>query len=347
LGLRFVKVVWQSSGAMPRPPRIEYENAVYHVTSRGNGRQSIFWSDNDRERFVEQLKDNLKTYGVDLYAYVLMLNHYHLLVCTPYGNLSRFMQRLNTSYALYFRYKNRKVGHVLQGRYKAKLVESGEYAVRVSRYIHLNPIKTKKAGRLDEWDRRRYLEEYKWSSYHGYVRKKNQEKFVNYELLSCLDERRLIARRKYGSYIREKMMHDDERLKWLVGASCYAIGSEEYIAEVEEELQARLTGEELDRDVDLPRKRISLDMIDEVVCAALGGKGGDLRMHGSRAGKAKQVALELACCLSGLTQRQIGKYYGGITSMAVCMARRKVRQDKRLLGLVEELEQTIAQISPK
>ena len=86
---------------MARPPRIEYENALYHVTSRGNGRTTIFYTDDDRQRFLEQLRDNLETYDVVLYAFVLMANHYHLLIRTRRANLSRFMQRLNTGYGLY------------------------------------------------------------------------------------------------------------------------------------------------------------------------------------------------------------------------------------------------------
>ena len=97
---------WYSNG-MARPPRIDFPNAVYHVTSRGNGRGIIFWSDDDRQRFLAQLADSLHTAGVQLYAFALMDNHFHLLVKTPRANLSRFMQRLLTRYALYSRYKHR------------------------------------------------------------------------------------------------------------------------------------------------------------------------------------------------------------------------------------------------
>ena len=85
---------------MPRPPRIDFPDALYHVTSRGNGRATIFHSDADRERFLAQLADSLHTAAVVLHAYVLMDNHFHLLVHTPRGNLSRFMQRLCTAYAM-------------------------------------------------------------------------------------------------------------------------------------------------------------------------------------------------------------------------------------------------------
>ena len=103
---------------MPRPPRLEIAGALYHLMSRGNGRKRVFFDD-DCLRFLRQLRDNLTTYDVVLYGYVLMDNHFHLLAKTNRANLSRFMQRLNTSYALYFRYKHHSPGHVLQGRYRA------------------------------------------------------------------------------------------------------------------------------------------------------------------------------------------------------------------------------------
>ena len=89
------------TNGMARPPRIDYPNAVYHVTSRGNARAVIFWSDDDRQRFLAQLAESLHMSGVQLFAFVLMENHFQLLVKTPRANLSRFMQRLLTRYALY------------------------------------------------------------------------------------------------------------------------------------------------------------------------------------------------------------------------------------------------------
>ena len=154
---------------MARPPRIEFPDAVYHVTSRGNGRDVIFWSDADRERFLAQLADSLNMAAVVLYAYVLMDNHIHLLVRTPRANLSRFMQRLLTSYALYARYKHRRPGHQLQGRFKAKLVEDRVYLLAVTRYIHLNPIKIAACRKLPRGERLRRLNAYRWSSYGGYA----------------------------------------------------------------------------------------------------------------------------------------------------------------------------------
>jgi REP element-mobilizing transposase RayT len=95
---------------MPRPPRKSFEGAKYHIAVRGNGRQDIFLSDEDRRRFLDQLKDAAEKDGVRVYAYVLMSNHYHLLIETRRANVSAFMQRLNTAYGMYFRHKHKRPG---------------------------------------------------------------------------------------------------------------------------------------------------------------------------------------------------------------------------------------------
>jgi putative transposase len=150
---------------MPRPPRVDFADSVYHVTSRGNGRADIFLSDDDRRWFLGQLAHHLQLTGVVLYAYVLMDNHFHLLVRTPRANLSAFMQRLLTAYALYARYKHRRPGHVFQGRFKAKLVEENAYLLAATRYIHLNPVKIAACRRMSRQERLDRLEAYASSSY--------------------------------------------------------------------------------------------------------------------------------------------------------------------------------------
>ena len=152
------------------PPRVDHADSIHHLTSRGNASVDVFFSDAGRERFLERLRDNLETYNVVLYAYALMDNHFHLLVKTPDANLSRFAQRLKTAYALYLRYRRKKPGHMFQGRFHAKLVEGATCLARVSRYIHLNPMRTRAAMRLSESERLARLHSCRWSSFAGYLR---------------------------------------------------------------------------------------------------------------------------------------------------------------------------------
>ena len=141
---------------MARPLRIEYPGAFYHVTSRGNEQKDIFKSDFDREKFLSYLVSASERYGAEIHAYCLMTNHYHMMLETPLGNLSQIMKHINSSYTSYFNIKHKRVGHLLQGRYKAILVQADAYAAELSRYIHLNPVR---AGMV------KFPEDYRWTSY--------------------------------------------------------------------------------------------------------------------------------------------------------------------------------------
>ena len=131
---------------MARALRIEYPGALYHLTCRGNNRRAIFDDNSDRVAFLEILAQSRQIFGVRLMAYVLMENHFHLLVETPLGNLSKFMRRFNITYTGYFNRRHQRVGHVYQGRYQSFLIEKESYLSEVSRYIHLNPVRSQGSG---------------------------------------------------------------------------------------------------------------------------------------------------------------------------------------------------------
>ncbi len=325
---------------MARPPRIEFEGALYHVTSRGNARQIIFHTDQDRQRFLRQLQDNLEQYGVILYAWVLMSNHYHLVVRTPRANLGRFMQRLNSSYSLYYRYKHAKPGHAFGGRYKAPLVESDEYLLALTQYVHLNPVKTKAAKQKTPRERIRMLEAYSWSSYSDYVKSRAPATWLDYEVLKQYGRNLEEARRRYRAYMQAMVAEDAEPLKDLMGRSMYALGSEEYVEKVEKDLSGGKTGQAKDADIYRPWRGIELAVIDQAVAKAYGIEAGQLRKHGRSAGGAKAVAVELATRWSGLTQREIGAYYGGISGQAVYMMRQRLKNNSRINW--SELESTFS-----
>jgi REP element-mobilizing transposase RayT len=143
---------------MARPLRLEYEGAVYHVTSRGNARESIFRVDPDRELFLEVLTDTVERFWWVCYAYCLMTNHYHLLVETPDANLSRGMRHLNGVYTQAFNRRHLRVGHVLQGRFKSIVVEKESHLLELARYVVLNPVRAKMVRSAKDWP---------WSSYRA------------------------------------------------------------------------------------------------------------------------------------------------------------------------------------
>jgi putative transposase len=141
---------------MSRPLRLEFAGALYHVTSRGNERKAIYLNEADFHRFLEVLAQVCERYNWIVHAYCLMTNHYHLLVETPDANLSLGMRQLNGVYTQSFNRSHKRVGHLLQGRYKAILVQKDSHLLEVSRYIVLNPVR---AGMVDD------CIEWPWSSY--------------------------------------------------------------------------------------------------------------------------------------------------------------------------------------
>jgi REP element-mobilizing transposase RayT len=172
---------------MARALRFQCPGGRYHVTARGNERKEIFWDDSDRFRFLEVLGELSQRFGARVHAYVLMNNHYHLLLETPEPNLSRAMQWCNVSYSVWFNLRHHRHGHLFQGRFGAEIVQDDAGWQEVARYIHLNPIRVARLG-LDKSaraascagpisapsaelvaERLRTLREYRWSSYPGYA----------------------------------------------------------------------------------------------------------------------------------------------------------------------------------
>lgn len=136
---------------MARPLRLEHAGALWHVTSRGNERKSIFRDDDDRGVFLRVLAGAIRLYGWRLHAYVLMGNHYHLLVETPEPNLSVGMHRLNAVYSQRFNRRHDRVGHLLQGRFKGILVEKERHLLELVRYVVLNPVRAGLVRTAAEW----------------------------------------------------------------------------------------------------------------------------------------------------------------------------------------------------
>jgi len=148
---------------MPRPLRVEYENAWYHVMNRGANRQAIYKNNSHRNLFYTILSEVAERFNMEIHAFCLMDNHYHLLVRTPYGNLARAMRHLDGVYTQRFNRLDVRDGPLFRGRYKAILIESDSYLLQVSRYIHLNPIEARLCK--NPYD-------YIWSSYRSYVNEK-------------------------------------------------------------------------------------------------------------------------------------------------------------------------------
>ena len=332
---------------MARPWRIRYSGAKYHVTSRGNGRQSIFLEETNYDRFLKQLELALEKDEVTVYAFCLMPNHYHLFVETPRGNINRFMQRLNTAYSMYFRYKCGRPGHCLQGRYGAKLVGGDEYIVRLTRYIHLNPVETQTMRKKSLAERKQYLRSFPWSSYPGYVSKEAALEMVDYRWLSMMERKTESGcRRAYKSYAEGMIGRKDDILHEALDKSRYAIGDREFTEEAENDLKEMKLNKATYGDIVLPDiESTEPKVVDEAVAIEFGVGIDELHCHGHKAGVAKSVAVELCCALTSKTQREIVKYYGYRSDGGVAGQRRAFRrrasEDPALFRRIEKLKRKL------
>ncbi len=258
--------------AMARQWRIEFAGALYHVLSRGNGGQNIFESDDDRQIFLELLAELVERFNVQVHAYVLMGNHYHLLLKTLEANLSKAMQWFGTSYTRKFNLKNRTSGHLFQGRFKSIIVENDAYLLRLSCYIHRNPLR---AGIVER------LADYLWSSQRFYAyRKKAPDWLTTETILNQLSSNDL-----HGAY-RVKVQHysDEQGSVWEDIKHGFIYGSQDFVAD----LKSRFLGDK--KDVELPEynRLLRTDDPQQLLKSASDALGFDL----TSACKAKRIAPE-------------------------------------------------------
>jgi len=180
---------------MSRPLRLEFAGALYHVMARGNAREPIFADDEDRTAFLDGLVRACERFDWVLWAYCLMDNHYHLLVETRRPSLSRGMREVNGTYTQRFNRRHRRVGHVLQGRFKAVLVDKDSYLLEVSRYIVLNPVRARLCASASEWV---------WSSYPAVMGKSTPlTRLAVEDTLSLFGTNWGVSRRAYARFVAE------------------------------------------------------------------------------------------------------------------------------------------------
>ena len=180
---------------MNRPLRIEFAGALYHITARGNAQCDIYTHDEERHKYLTLVSNVCERFDWYRHAYCLMSNHYHLLVETNSPTLSKGTKYLNGVYTQYFNRRNRRVGHVFQGRYKAILVQKENYLLELSRYIVLNPIRARMVREAVDWH---------WSSYRATAGFKQDAPWLTTDwLLSGFATNRKEAQDRYRSYIQQ------------------------------------------------------------------------------------------------------------------------------------------------
>ncbi len=282
---------------MARPLRIEYPGAYYHVMNRGLNRQRVFANDKDRHNFLDLLGEIHRLWKVEIYAYCLMGNHYHLLLQTPVGHLSRNMRHLDGIYTQKHNRVHHRDGPLFRGRYKAILIDADEYLLSVARYIHHNP---KQAGIVSA------IGNYRWSSHRGYVNYKKAPNWLNTEeILSILGRgsSRIEQYKKYMDSGVEKEIKEYYSRRYLRPI----LGTKEFVRRVVERL-----GDRAKVDREKPESRqvfsVELERIVKATAKYYGKTLGDLRKR--RRGEdneARGMAVYLCRQLGGYRLTEIGK----------------------------------------
>jgi putative transposase len=207
----------------------------------------LFRDDRDRLRFLDQLAEGVEQRDVRLYLYCLMANHFHLVFETPRGNCSAFMHGLLTAYTVYFNRRHDRHGHLMDGRYGAKLVEGDEYLLALSRYVHLNPAEVKGGAEQGIPERVKYLRGYRWSSYPSYIGRRKREPFVTYgPILGMMPGRAQDRPATYRRFVEAGLARDDEEFAAVLAASSRSIGGEGFRAWVD-----RLHREQMEERIEL------------------------------------------------------------------------------------------------
>ena len=306
---------------MGRPLRIEYPDAFYHITARGNERQNIFKSNRDRERFLDYLGSATERYNAIIHTYSLMDNHYHILLQTPSGNLSQIMHHINGAYTNYFNVKRKRSGHLFQGRYKSLLVDIDEYAQELSRYIHLNPVK---AGMVEK------PEQYRWSSYRDYINVDKSSKWLCTDfILGLFSSKASVARTQYRRFV-ESMVDGDYESPFKNVFASTILGGRSFINQIREK---HLDGKKSDRDLPDLKKFHEMPDIEEIITHAA-------KVLNEDAALLKRVQIYLCHKFSGQKLKDIGFHFGiGVSGVSQASRRvaLQIKDDKKLKKTIDKI----------
>jgi putative transposase len=349
--------------AMARPLRIEIPGGRYHLTARGNERRSIFRDNPDREHFLELLAELPERFGTMLHAYVLMPNHFHLVLETPEANLSRSGQWLNVSYSVWFNRRHQRSGHLFQGRFAAILIEDDAGLQEVGRYVHLNPVRVKRLG-LDRGrreagkvglvaaasaevvaERLATLRTWKWSSYPAYAGQAVAPRWLYCEVLGSLCGGRSVKERQAAlrEYTEQAVREGLPERPWdrLIGG--IVLGTEAFA----ERLRATVRGNQREQPM---LRRLGRGVSWEELVRALelvkGEPWGEFRdRHGDWG---RDAALWLGRRIGRMTLRELGERAGGLdynaAGAAVSRFERRLAKDRKLARLVGRLESELSKV---
>ena len=319
---------------MPRPHRVEAPDALFHVTARGVQKSAIVRDDHDRVRWFDYLKEAARRFGLELYAFALMDNHFHLFLSTPRPNLGEAMQYLNGSYAAYFNARHERKGHLFENRYRAILIESQGHYTEISRYVHLNPVR---AGIVER------PEDYAWSSYIGYHSGRMPLSWLNYGRVLAEFGEGKAARERYREFVAEGIGKKIEP-PWARAIGGWLLGSPKFAAKMYALLAKDAKGDRWDSRAGSGKAGIdaTLDAIARAVCKHFNITAEELKTSGKNRALARAAFVFLARERAGFSLKSIGMFIGVAARGAVfVMGRRasaKASEKKEFYKMVSQLE---------
>jgi putative transposase len=331
--LLFIVLLCDTYEGMARPLRIEYPNAWYHVMNRGRRGESIFSDKKDFEIFLGVLQESSELFRCRIVAFCLMSNHYHLLLQTPLGNLSRVMRHVNGVYTQRYNRRQKVDGQLFRGRYKSVLVEEDSHLVELLRYIHLNPVRAHICKSVDD---------YPWSSHHVYVStgKKSEWLYTDF-LLRMFSKTPGKAITEYKKFVQ---CEESEEIKNLFNTNNLPsiLGSRNFVEWVKEKYYQRKKHDEVPQSKDLAPTIIE---IKKVVgrCYQIDIKELEEITRGQEK-EPRNVAIYLSRKHSGLSLAAIGKEFGCIKYSTVSNI---VRRIENKLAESNRLSKIIALIREK
>jgi REP element-mobilizing transposase RayT len=318
---------------MARAWRIEYEGALYHVLSRGNERQDIVLNDNDRRLFLDTAGQMCERFEIDLFAYVLMDNHYHILFRTNRANLCRSMQWFGATYTKRFNLRHSRSGHLFQGRFKNMLIQNDAYLTQLSYYIHRNPLR---AGMVVK-----RLADYKWSSYKAYAYGRSRPDWLNTDVVLSQFINVKDPHRTYREHMQQ--YSKEEQRVWEDLRHGIFVGTDKFVKKIKKRYLPDTPHAEMPQ-----QKRASKDVNLESILSKAAGRLNcdiDLCRKSARISKLMKTERDLLIYIawkSGVaTNREIGTKFG-LTYSAVS---HRVRLIKKMLSNNRALEKKYRQIN--
>ncbi len=314
------------------------------IGDRRLDRSRLFVDDKDRWRFIDCLSDRVERYDIRLYLFVCMTNHFHLVFETPEANCSKFMQSLATAYTVYYNLRHSRHGHLLDGRYKAKLVEDDDYLLKLSRYVHLNPVRV---GGIEDKPIAEQIEElrrYPWSTYLSYIGRRKTFDFVEYApILAEMSGKRRDKPKRYREFVEMGLAKSDDDFKLALKLSPRSIGSDGFRDWIDKLYQETIESHGCPEDAVFRRitEPLSADQVLGVLAEAFKVPVAEFNCR-RRDSVLRGMAGRFLVKYAGLTQREAAAKIGGVSGGAVSRQMRKVREllenDRPLRRLVEQAE---------